>query len=91
VAYRVTFVPAAAKQLRKLAKSTQGRLVAAIELLAADPRPNGVKKLSGPEGFLRVRVGDYRIVYTVNDDLQVLEIVIVRIGHRREVYRFLRG
>ena len=47
--------------------------------------------MTGPEGFLRVRVGDYRIVYQVNDDVRVLEVVIVRVGHRREVYRLLRG
>jgi mRNA interferase RelE/StbE len=51
VAYRVTFVRAAAKQLRKLAKNTQKRLVETIEDLASDPRPNGSKKLAGPEGL----------------------------------------
>ena len=89
MAYRVTFVPAAAKQLRKLAKNTQARLIATISDLADDPRPNGSKKLAGSEGFIRVRVGDYRVVYTVDDDVKVLEVVVVRIGHRKEVYRFL--
>lgn len=87
MAYKVTFVPAAARQLRKFARNTQERLVRAIERLAEDPRPVGCETMSGPERFLRIRVGDYRVVYQVNDDARSLEVVIVRVGHRREVYR----
>ena len=65
-------------------------LVRAIEQLADDPRPVGCKTMRGPEQFLRIRVGDYRVVYQVNDDQRVLEVLIVRVGHRREVYRFLK-
>ena len=53
--------------------------------LAANPRPPGVEKLAGPDDFYRIRVGDYRIIYQIQDD--VLMILVVKIGHRREVYR----
>ncbi|MCD4726205.1 MAG: type II toxin-antitoxin system RelE/ParE family toxin, partial [Pirellulales bacterium] len=53
--------------------------------LAKNPRPAGAKMLAGPNRFLRVRVGDYRIIYRVEDDRLV--VLVVRVGHRREVYR----
>jgi mRNA interferase RelE/StbE len=75
----------AAKALAALSKPDQKRIQAKIDALAEEPRPRGVKKLKGPEGFLRLRVGDYRIVYSVHDD--VLLVLVVRIGHRGDVYR----
>ena len=56
-----------------------------IDELAENPRPAGLKKLKGPAGFLRIRVGDYRVIYCVHDD--VLIVLVVRIAHRREAYR----
>jgi mRNA interferase RelE/StbE len=53
--------------------------------LAGNPRPFGVKQLKGPEGFLRIRVGDYRVIYQVLEG--VLTILVVRVAHRREAYR----
>jgi len=53
--------------------------------LSEDPRPPGVEKLAGEEGFFRVRVGDYRIVYQINDASRV--VLVVKIVHRRDVYR----
>lgn len=81
--YRVELRPAAVKALRKLDAQSARRVRGAIALLAHDPRPPGAKALRGGPA-LRVRVGDYRIIYTVQDD--VLLIVVVTLGHRREVY-----
>ena len=81
--YRIELRPAAARSLRKLDPQVRRRVQGAIALLAQDPRPPGARALQGRPG-LRVRVGDYRIVYTVKDD--VLLVVVVRLGHRRDVY-----
>jgi len=69
--------------LRKLDPRVRRRVQGAIALLAHDPRPPGARALQGRAG-LRVRVGDYRIIYAVEDD--VLLVVVVRLGHRRDVY-----
>jgi mRNA interferase RelE/StbE len=83
VTYRIQLRPAAARVLRKLDPPTARRIKGAIALLAADPRPPASRPHRGRPG-LRVRVGDYRIIYTIEDD--VLLIVVVTIGHRRDVY-----
>jgi mRNA interferase RelE/StbE len=82
-AYRIELRPAAVRALRKLDPQVRHRILGAIALLAQDPRPPGARALQGRSG-LRVRVGDYRIIYTVEDD--VLLVVVVRLGHRRDVY-----
>ena len=82
--YRIEFRPAAAKSLRKVDPSMRHRIQGAIAMLAQDPRPPGARRLRGRPGF-RVRVGDYRIVYTITDE--VLLIVVVALGHRSDVYR----
>jgi len=81
--YRIEVRPAAARALRKLDHDVQPRIRAAIALLAEDPRPPASRRLRGRPGY-RVRVGDYRIIYTVADD--VLLVVVVTLGHRRDVY-----
>ncbi|MGK2956055.1 MAG: type II toxin-antitoxin system RelE family toxin [Solirubrobacterales bacterium] len=81
--YRIEVRPAAARSLRKLDPQVRRRIQGAIALLAEDPRPPSARPLKGRPG-MRVRVGDYRIIYTVEDD--VLLIVVVALGHRREVY-----
>ena len=81
--YRVEFRPAAARQLRKIEPQARDRLRGAIALLAEDPRPPASRQLRGRPGW-RVRVGDYRIIYTIEDGLLV--VVVITIGHRREVY-----
>jgi mRNA interferase RelE/StbE len=83
VAYRVELRPAAARALRKLDPDIQPRIRGVIALLAEDPRPPASRPLRGRPGF-RVRVGDYRIIYTIADD--VLLVVVITLGHRREVY-----
>jgi len=81
----VRLVPAARRQLRSLDPQVRRQLEPTLRSLADDPRPAGVKALQGRRGYLRVRVGDYRIVYQVQDD--VLLVLVVQLGHRREVYR----
>lgn len=82
-AYRVELRPAAVRALRKLDRQVARRVHGAIALLAEDPRPPGARRLKAREGW-RVRVGAYRIIYTIEDD--VLLIVVVTLGHRRDVY-----
>ena len=82
--YRIEFRPAALRELRKIDRSAQPRIQGAIALLAEDPRPPASRPLRGREGY-RLRVGDYRFIYTIDDG--VLLIVIVTIGHRRDVYQ----
>ncbi len=72
--------------LRKLSASMQRRLVDRMESLGSDPRPVGCEKLSGVEAW-RIRMGQYRIIYRINDRHQV--VIVTRVGHRREVYRGL--
>jgi len=81
--YRIELRPAAVRALRKLDPQVRHRIQGAIALLADDPRPPAARALRGRTG-LRVRVGDYRIIYTIADD--VLLVVVVTLGHRRDVY-----
>ena len=82
--YSVEFTAAAARQLGKLDRPVRARLVAAIGGLAEEPRPAGAIKLVGEQTAWRIRVGDFRVVYDVLDELLV--VTVVRAGHRREVY-----
>ena len=83
--YRVEIARRALKVLSGLPRREQQRIRAAIDLLAEQPRPPGCVRLAGEPNAYRVRVGDYRIVYEVFDDRLVIQVV--RIGHRRDVYR----
>jgi len=60
------------------------RIISALHALADDPRPHGVKKLKGYRDYWRIRVGDYRIIYAIQDNR--LLVIVIRIGHRRDVY-----
>lgn len=83
--YDVQFAASAAKELDELDRPLRLRIQGAVELLAADPRPPGAKMLKGGErGRWRVRVGDYRVIYLVEDG--ALVVLVVRVAHRREVY-----
>jgi len=84
VPYRIEVRPAAARQLRKLDPQTARRVQGVIALLADDPRPPASRPLTGRPVW-RVRVGDYRVIYTIEDDRLV--VVVITIGHRRDVYR----
>jgi mRNA interferase RelE/StbE len=81
--YRIEFRPAALRELRKIDRSVQPRIQGAIALVARDPRPPASRPLRGRPGC-RLRVGDYRIIYTIVDG--VLLIVVVTLGHQRHVY-----
>jgi mRNA interferase RelE/StbE len=82
--HRLEFSPAAARQLRKLDRADAARIRSATEQLRNQPRPPGVAALQGRRGYLRIRAGDYRIIYTIDDDRLI--VLIVTLGHRREVY-----
>ena len=85
MAYRIEIKKSAAKEIRAIArKKDRRRVVERIASLAENPRPTGCTKLSGREAY-RVRQGEYRVVYTVEDDALVVEVV--KVGHRRDVYR----
>ena len=83
--YAVFLKPAAERALKKIASPTLRRIARAIDNLGTNPRPSGVTALQGEPGLLRIRVGDYRIIYTVRDD--VLTALVVTVGHRRDVYK----
>ncbi|MCF7965633.1 MAG: type II toxin-antitoxin system RelE/ParE family toxin [Methylobacter tundripaludum] len=82
--YKVTLKPLAEKQFAKLLKDIQKRLFAAFVTLADNPRPYGSIKLQGNANYHRVRVGDYRIVYTIAD--QELKVLVLSLGHRSDIY-----
>jgi len=85
MSYRVQFEPVALKFLRKLRdEKLRARIIGEIETLQVEPRPSGSTKLSGLP-YHRIRVGDYRVIYRIQDD--VLLVLIVEFGHRREIYR----
>ncbi|WP_231939338.1 type II toxin-antitoxin system RelE family toxin [Brevibacterium siliguriense] len=78
-------MPSAAKALRKLDRPIARRLVASIKKLSDEPRPPGCVQLRGGSGELRIRVGDYRVIYEIFGS-ELVELVL-HLGHRREVYR----
>ncbi|MDF1594428.1 MAG: type II toxin-antitoxin system RelE/ParE family toxin [Desulfobacterales bacterium] len=85
--YKVEFKRSAAKALKSIPKSDQKRIAAKIDSMAENlPNPN-TTKLKGSNPFHKVRIGNYRIVYEIQDD--ILLILIVKIGHRKEIYRNL--
>lgn len=85
MSYRITITRGAAKTFRGLHPQVAARLTAAIHELAEDPHPAGSLRLSGGDGELRIRVGDYRVIYDVQED--ELVVLVLRVGHRREIYR----
>jgi mRNA interferase RelE/StbE len=82
--YALGIKPSARKELENLSDSLIARLVPKINSLAADPRPSGCRKLHGYKDVWRIRVGDYRVVYIIDDDRKIVSIT--RVAHRREVY-----
>ena len=82
--YALAFRPAVLRALRKLDRQTAERIKTATEALRDDPRPPGAKMLTGSHGLLRIRVGDYRVVYAIDDQLRVVRVAAI--GHRRDIY-----
>ncbi len=83
--YTVEFVTSADRALRRLPQDVQRRIVRAVEALSDDPRHRGSVKLSGEENLWRIRVGQYRVVFTI-DDVKLV-VLVVRVAHRKDVYR----
>jgi mRNA interferase RelE/StbE len=85
--YRLTVARSARKDLEKLQTNIADRIVNEIALLASEPRPQGGVKLHGQKNLWRIRVGDYRVIYAIDDAQRWIDISIVR--HRRDVYRLM--
>jgi mRNA interferase RelE/StbE len=83
--YRIIFRKKAAKELQKLPSTALKKAVKAIDDLSENPRPNGSKKLkASDENLWRIRVGDYRVIYLIEDTIKIVEVR--RIGHRKDIY-----
>lgn len=82
--YKLLIKPSAVKEIEAIPKKDRSRIVKRIQGLSANPRPPGCEKLSGEEKY-RVRQGWYRIVYSIDDQAQ--EVLVVKVGHRKEFYR----
>ena len=85
MSYEVQILPKAVRQIKALSVEVRQDISLMIQSLANEPRPIGVKKLSGEKDVYRVRVGNYRVLYRIVD--KVLVVLVVSVGHRREVYR----
>jgi mRNA interferase RelE/StbE len=83
--YSVKITSRAESELKRLDRPMKNRVVTAILALASDPRPPGCLKVRSAEGVWRIRVGDWRIGYEIDDRLQ--EVVVIRVGHRSEFYQ----
>jgi mRNA interferase RelE/StbE len=83
--YHLIIKPSAEKQMDRLSAEIRRRVVKALEDLQANPRPPGCVKLKGEEDLLRIRVGAYRVIYTVRDD--ELTVLVVRVAPRKDAYR----
>ncbi|MBH8551074.1 type II toxin-antitoxin system RelE/ParE family toxin [Nostocaceae cyanobacterium CENA357] len=85
MSYQVDLTPASVRQIKKLPPDIQQKVVLKLEELALEPRPDKVVKLEGAASLYRVRLGKYRIIYQIQDEL--LLVTVVKVAHRREVYR----
>lgn len=83
--YAIEFTDPASKNFLKLPKSEARKISKKIDALSTNPTPNGYKKIQGEENLFRIRSGDYRILYQIFENRVV--ILVVRIGHRKDVYR----
>jgi len=84
--YSLTIKQSAAKELKGIADNTTlSRIIDKIQSLAEQPRPSGSERLTGRPNVYRIRQGDYRVIYSIDDAANVVDVI--KIGHRREVYR----
>lgn len=83
--YKIEFLKTAQKEFYRLPQQIQERIAKKLEILKTNPYPSGVKALKNGQGRLRLRVGDYRVIYRVEND--VLVILIITVGHRKNIYR----
>lgn len=82
--YKILIKPSAVKELKKIQKKDLERITKRIQSLAKEPRPSGCEKLAGQERY-RIRQGNYRIVYSIEDDKLI--VLVVKVGHRRDIYK----
>ena len=82
--YKVEALPAVDKDLDRLSRQMQTRILDRMEALADNPRPSGAEPIKGHSSHYRVRVGDYRVVYGVDDEARI--VTVVTVAHRRDVY-----
>ncbi|WP_149241445.1 type II toxin-antitoxin system RelE family toxin [Dyadobacter sp. 32] len=82
--YRLFILNSAQKEIRKLPKTEAERIIRIIKLLPSDPRPTGCKKLVSTKSSYRIRIGNYRVLYLVDDIIRIVEVSAVK--HRREAY-----
>ena len=85
MAWRILFTRRAEREFVAVPERDRARLGRRIDALATDPRPSGVKKLGGAEDLYRLRSGDYRVIYLIED--RIITVTVVRVGHRRDIYR----
>lgn len=85
--FGVLIKPSAEKQLDRLTAKVRNRVLAALEELRGDPRPPGCVELAGDDNLWRIRVGSYRVIYEIHDDMLI--VLVLRVAHRRDVYRGL--
>jgi mRNA interferase RelE/StbE len=83
--YEIVFARSARKELQSLSQTVAERILEKVELLASNPRPSGCKKLHGHSSLWRIRVGEYRVIYSIDDNNMVVDISVIR--HRSEAYR----
>jgi mRNA interferase RelE/StbE len=83
--YTVTFARSARKELQSLSPDLASKILDKIEALAIEPRPAGCRKISGSSSLWRVRVGEYRVIYDIDDKTRTIDVSVVR--HRKEAYR----
>ena len=83
--YRIEWKQSARKELKRAERDALGRILTAVESLAANPRPAGCRKLVGTSGAYRIRAGDYLVLYPTEEDPLIVEII--HVGHRSTVYR----
>ncbi len=85
--YRIEFSPAAKRQIKKLPKNIQKLIIKRVEALQINPRPPYVKKLVGKHSLYRIAMNDYRVIYKIEDN--ILLVLIVKVGNRKDIYRGL--
>lgn len=83
--YAIVFARSARKELEDLPRNIGSRILQRIESLAANPRPSGVKKLVGTTNLWRIRIGEYRVIYSIDDQKRLVDIVMIR--HRSDAYQ----
>lgn len=83
--YKIEWKRAAIKELEKLPRPMISKIVSAVDHLSSNPYPHGVRKLVSTENSYRIRIGDYRVLYNIVENKLIVEII--RVGHRKDIYR----